>query len=366
MASPRKPCKKCKKQIPAIALDCVFCGAKQEAPPLEELLPAALTRAKETAARVEAAQAEAQASGTDLSSDFADSFSTEPTLVGLKVADLAALGIGAPQPSKSHQSESSSDSLYGDPAPSNAAKSVFGDPVQPQQAKGTPPPSTKVTQAMQAVQPAPKAEPADGKAAAKAKAEPTKPEAGKAAAKVEAGKSAEAGAAARPMPLSQTVSIGAGALLIVLFFLPWGGATSWQLLEHLGGRQFIRQFWYLAGGLTLVAAGGLPVPAQFRRVAIAAFAAPLVLGGFTNGILGGILQLTALVGALLAASSERKLARNVVQSLYAIAGLAAAALVFVVPGHEMLHVVGWLAATAVVVSAARSSEWNLAARSTAN
>lgn len=302
MPSPRKPCKKCKKQIPAIALDCVFCGAKQEAPPLEELLPAALTRAKEVAAKVEAQAASGNEGGTD---DFADSFSTEPTLVGLKVADLAALGIGAPQPSKADPAAT--------PPP---AKSVYGDPVEPYPTK----PDAKSDAKPEATTPSTPAKPAP-------KAEPKQPQAAKAAppstkitqavpvfsgAMPSAAEepAADPGAAARALRVAQSVAIGAGFVMMVLFFLPWGGASSWQLIETLGGVAFMRQFWYLAGGLTLVAAGALPLPIGFRRVALVAFALPSVVAG---------------------------------------------------PGGSALSAIGWLAAAGVIAAAARL--WTSGARS---
>lgn len=298
MPSPRKPCKKCKKQIPAIALDCVFCGAKQEAPPLEELLPAALTRAKEVAAKIEAQAASGGEAGTD---DFADSFSTEPTLVGLKVADLAALGIGAPQPSKA------------DPAATAPpAKSVYGDPVEPYPTK----PEAKADAKPEAKPDAPAKPSAEPKPAPKAAPPSTKITqavpvfTGAAAASANDDATADPGAAARALRVAQSVAIGAGFVMMVLFFLPWGGATSWQLIETLGGVAFMRQFWYLAGGLTLVAAGALPLPVGFRRVALVAFALPSVLAG---------------------------------------------------PGGSALSAIGWLAAAGVVAAAARL--WTSGARS---
>ncbi len=338
MASPRKPCKKCKKQIPAIALDCVFCGAKQEAPPLEELLPAALTRAKEAAARVEAQQA---AGGNDM--DFADSFATEPTLVGLKVSDLAALGIGAPQPSGGGGDHHSSD-LGGGAQPASS-RSVYGDPVEAPLTKPDSkpdskkpetkpaPPSTKSTQITATIAPAADKRPA-----------PITP-----------------GAAEATMRLAQTVAIGAGVVLLVLFFLPWGGATSWQLLENIGGRAFFRQFWYLVGGATLVATGALPLPQAFRTVAIAMLVAPFLIFGpiadGTGSLLGSVGFIILAIGG--ANEKYRRGASIAVAVVFA-------ALLFLARGMEYLHAVGWVAAAAGLMAAQMISPWPSARRSTAS
>ena len=38
---------------------------------------------------------------------------------------------------------------------------------------------------------------------------------------------------------------------IALFFCPWHGVSSWQLLETLAGADFVRQLFYLTGGIVL-------------------------------------------------------------------------------------------------------------------
>lgn len=56
----------------------------------------------------------------------------------------------------------------------------------------------------------------------------------------------------------------AGAALITLFFLPWQGARSWELLPYLEGADYVRQFGLLVLGGMLASSGLLPVPPSFR------------------------------------------------------------------------------------------------------
>ena len=89
-----------------------------------------------------------------------------------------------------------------------------------------------------------------------------------------------------------------GAFMILLFLLPWHGATSWQLLETLSGADFVRQLFYLAGGLVLVATAMLPLPFAFRAGVGAGVAAlPVLLGA--RGVLDGwrgVVAALAVVG----------------------------------------------------------------------
>src|SRR2546427_808687 len=55
-----------------------------------------------------------------------------------------------------------------------------------------------------------------------------------------------------------------GGVLVALFFCPWHGVSSWQLLETLSGADFVRQLFYLTGGIVLLAAAVLPLPFVFR------------------------------------------------------------------------------------------------------
>lgn len=324
MAPPRKPCAKCNKKIPAIALDCVFCGAKQAPPPLEELLPAALQKAKETAAKVEA-------SGGD-ATEFADAFSTEPTLVGLKVSDLAALGIGAPQPSQGGGAADLPPIAPVDKKPEPVAKAAEPAPRpaekpadKPQQK--APPPSTKITQATPALVEKPPEKAPDKRPAPAALAETI--------ARV----------------TKQSALLG-GAVLLILFFMPWNGASSWQLLETLGGGAFLRQFHYLTGGLTLALAGLLPLPTRFRAAVILGVGvAPLLV--FDDGSAWrGLVQLMVLAagwGAMIryAAGVPRH------ATLFgAIAGGLAAALLFSArSGATVMHLVGAIVCVAATGAA---------------
>src|SRR5206468_1381725 len=76
-----------------------------------------------------------------------------------------------------------------------------------------------------------------------------------------------------------------GAVLVALFFCPWHGVSSWQLLETLAGADFVRQLFYLTGGIVLLASALLPLPFVFRAAVGATVAAmPILLGA------GGVIE----------------------------------------------------------------------------
>src|SRR6185369_8905517 len=117
----------------------------------------------------------------------------------------------------------------------------------------------------------------------------------------------ETPAVSLPLPwptLGRGVMAVGGLVLMLVFFLPWNGASSWQLLQTLGGAQFVRQLFYLTGGVVLFAAAMLPVPFAFRAAVGGSVAAlPMILcltdwiGG--RGVLTGVAFLVLSAAHLL-------------------------------------------------------------------
>ena len=92
----------------------------------------------------------------------------------------------------------------------------------------------------------------------------------------------------------------AGVVLLLIFFLPWRGTSSWQLLGMLVGADFVRQYSYLSSGLVLTVAALLPLPFVFRSsMGLSAAMIPLSLGlhGLMQGwrALAGAVALVALI-----------------------------------------------------------------------
>jgi hypothetical protein len=271
----KKPCVSCGKQIPSVALNCVFCSARQPPPDFGDLdvLRGAVERAKE------------QAAGGMFDEDAASK--TEHTLVGLRIADLGA-AKEAPR----------------EPAPTNGS-------AAPGQAVAAP----------AAVREAP-ATPAEGAKAPEAKAPEALPSTER--------PTRELGVALPGLPWAQLgrgLMGSAGAVLMVLFFLPWHGVSSWHLLDTLAGADFVRQLFYLAGGIVLVATALLPLPFAFRAVVGAAVAAtPVVLGA--RGVIDGWRGVIAALAILGLPATH--LLRSRAQSSTAARALVAAAVAAVV------------------------------------
>jgi hypothetical protein len=252
MPGMKKKCVGCGKLIPSGALDCVFCRARQPSETAQELL-------------VEGERRSLHA--------------TDETLVNFTLKDLeakarAAGGDAAPAAASAAATAPASEAA----APANGSAPAF-------------PSATKVTAMMQAVviadetplpTPSPMLTPAPAPAPAAADAEvdidvvaPRRRE------------RARAETPDRPFDrLGRNVMGIGGAVLVALFFMPWHGVTSWRLLDTLAGADFVRQLFYLMGGVVLLATAALPVPFAFRAAIGAAVAAlPVVLG--CSGVLDG-------------------------------------------------------------------------------
>jgi hypothetical protein len=334
----KKPCTACGKQIPGVALDCVFCGARQPAGETVEAI-----------------------AGTDIAAP-ASSSRTDDTLVAFRAGDLAGapgkplLGMptgelnAALTTALAEQATSTEPSANGE---ANANTSINGD-ANANGNNGSVPAQAKLTGVMQAVQlspeavPAPAAPPpATANPAAHAGTEKAKPSDSARAARPAVASSVEN----RPFSALSRMIMGAGgAVLIAVFFLPWHGVSSWQLLESLGGAEFVRQLFYLTGGIVLVASAVLPVPFGFRAVIGASVAATPVLLGAGGMIEGwrGVVAALAILG-LPATQLLRSSAKSsgAARALVVIA-VAAVVTLYVAPFNSVVPIV---LVTKMIVSA---------------
>jgi hypothetical protein len=295
----KKPCSACGKQIPSVALDCVFCGVKQP-----------------------------EASGTDIVSSAASSM-TDPTMVGpnpllgMPTGEMnAAVAMALTEPAKA------SPSVNGD-AVSEAGASF------PAQAKLTGVlPAVKLPEPEPEPQPAPE-QPAGRPADVSTAEVPLH--------KAEAEVAAAAGETERPFEaLARGIMGVGGAVLIALFFLPWHGVSSWQLLESLGGADFVRQLFYLTGGIVLLSSAVLPVPFAFRAAIGASVAATPVLlgaGGMIDGWRGVVAALAIL--GLPATHLLRAKAKTSGAARFLVAlAVAAVAILYLAPVSGVVPIVG--------------------------
>jgi hypothetical protein len=144
--------------------------------------------------------------------------------------------------------------------------------------------------------------------------------------------------------LARTIMGVGGAVLIALFFLPWHGVSSWQLLESLGGADFVRQLFYLTGGIVLFSSALLPVPFAFRAVIGATVAATPVLLGAGGMIEGwrGVVAALAILGLpathlLRAKAKSSGAARGLV-----VIAVAAVGVLYLAPASGVVPIV-WVA-----------------------
>jgi hypothetical protein len=268
--SAKKACVSCGKQIPSVALVCVFCSAKQPSSDPELAEPAA-----------EAAQ-------------LVSKHATDPTLIGLKASDVEA--------ALADKADAAAD------APANGASS-----------------QTRPTAAMSAV--------AVEAPAAGEIPEPT----------------VETPQRARRLPLVEAEPWGGlgrlimglgGAVLIALFFCPWHGASSWQLLETLAGADFVRQLFYLTGGVVLVAAALLPLPFAFRAVVGTLVAAMPVLLGAGGVIEGwrGVVAALAILGLPATHLLRSRAQSSPAARLLVLAAVASVALLYLLPVSSVVPI----------------------------
>jgi hypothetical protein len=140
--------------------------------------------------------------------------------------------------------------------------------------------------------------------------------------------------------LGRTVMGVGGAFMILLFLLPWHGASSWQLLETLSGADFVRQLFYLSGGIILLATAVLPLPFTFRAAVGAGVAAlPVVLGA--RGVLDGwrgVVAALAVVGLPATHLMRSRAQRSGAARTLVLLAVAAVALLYLAPDSSVVPI----------------------------
>ncbi len=266
-ASVKKKCDGCGKMIPGVALDCVFCSARQ---PVDA--PAGASVAREGVGTDDVARVADSEEPARPDESSHSGIPSRTKLTGMMPA------VMMPEDDDSKELSLSSE-MVAEPEPEPKAVTARAPISRP------------------ATRPQPRA----------ANAAP-----------------------ARPYDrLSRLLMAAAGSVLLLLFFLPWHGVSSWRLLEVLDGGEFIHQLFYLTGGATLLLTALLPVPFTFRAVVGAGVAALPVLLGAGNilagwrGLVAGIailaLPATNLCRAQVKSSGVARLL--VAGAVLAIAGL---------------------------------------------
>jgi hypothetical protein len=291
----KKSCVNCSKQIPSVALNCVFCSSRQPAPDFSDVdvLYDAVERAR-TKSEARAAVTPEESGGLF---DEDPSSHTEHTLVGLKIADLST------------RIEEAAKEYNGSAHPATATPAAERAP-EVEAKKPEPKPEPKKPE------PQPEAEPIVAR-------EPTVAPTG------------------RPWEsLGRAVMGVGGAFMILLFLLPWHGASSWQLLETLSGADFVRQLFYLAGGLVLLATALLPLPFVFRAAVGASVAAlPVLLGA--RGVLDGwrgVVAALAIVGLPATHLLRSRAQKSGAARTLVLAAVAAVALLYLAPVSSVVPI----------------------------
>lgn len=277
--SAKKACISCGKQIPDTAVVCVFCSAKQPSSDPELAEPAATAAAA-----------------------IVSKHATDPTLIGIKASDVEAALVDKAADSRPPAADSTSGS-NGTPAATRptAAMPVIAPAVTAAAVAEIPEPTVEKPQRAPR-QPIVEAEPWGG--------------------------------------LGRLIMGLGGAVLIALFFCPWHGTSSWQLLETLTGADFVRQLFYLTGGVVLVAAALLPLPFAFRAVVGTLVAAmPVLLGA--GGVLDGWRAVVAALAILGLPATH--LLRSRAQSspaarVLVVAAVAAVALLYLAPASSVVPI----------------------------
>jgi hypothetical protein len=132
----------------------------------------------------------------------------------------------------------------------------------------------------------------------------------------------------------------AGAVMVALFFCPWHGVSSWQLLETLAGAEFVRQLFYLTGGIVLVACALLPLPFVFRAaIGTAVGAMPVLLGA--SGVLDGwrgVVAALAILGLPATHLLRSRTQSSRTAGVLVLAAVAAVALLYVLPVSSVVPI----------------------------
>ena len=303
----KKKCVGCGKQIPSVALDCVFCSTKQ---PLEGEV-VVIDRAA--------------ASSTDPTQleRTGDASAAQQPLLGMPTGELNAVVAGFNEHANG-ESAATGNGVH-DPAPASAN----GQPAMPSQAR--------LTAAMSAIVLPPETEEvAAASSAAVESKRASLPDPREGLARDEAPEE-------QPfLNLARTVMGVGGVVLIALFFLPWHGVSSWQLLETLGGPDFVRQLFYLTGGIVLLTSAVLPLPFAFRALIGASVAATPVLlgaGGMLEGWRGVVAAL-AVLGLPATHLLHSKAKSSTAARALVMVAVAAVMVLYLVPISSVVPIVG--------------------------
>lgn len=318
--SAKKTCVSCGKQIPSVALVCVFCSAAQPEAPVDETAAAAPATAADAAPAVEIA-----------SSSNSGRSHTEPTLLGIRASDVQA---------------------------EVEAHKRAAEAAAPVATNGTPA-SVRPTAAMSAVVPEPEVA-----AALAGESEATADAAAGQTIAIDEDTPATAVDSEPSLPtidvtpppvtrrspiyvsepwagLGRIIMGIGGAVLVALFFCPWHGVSSWQLLETMAGADFVRQLFYLTGGIVLLATAILPLPFLFRAgvgTFVAALPVLLGAGGVLEGWRGVVAALAVL--GLPATHLLRSRARaSSLARLLVMAAVAAVVLLYLLPISSVVPIV---------------------------
>ena len=295
--SAKKNCAACGKQIPDVAVVCVFCSAKQ---------PTADPELTETPA----------AAATVAATEIVSKHATDPTLIGIKASDVQA----AIEEKKAEGGQALPDNPTNGASTAHAAETATATAAASASAA-----SASATAAVSA--PA-AAVPALGEIPEPIVEPPTP---------------------VRRNPLIEAEPWGGlgrlimgigGGVLIALFFCPWHGVSSWQLLETLAGADFVRQLFYLTGGIVLFACAILPLPFVFRAAVGTAVAAMPVLLGAGGVIEGwrGVVATLAILGLPATHLLRSRAQSSPAARLLVLAAVAAVALLYVLPVSSVVPI----------------------------
>lgn len=359
----KKKCVACGKQIPALALDCVFCSARQPATSIDDGEESNSSHTEETMVGFTMDQLLAKSAAKDGTAAGDDAAPKSPMLgVATREVDAVVATIGA--------------------SPADGGEAKLDEAAR----QGVVPSQAKLTGMMPALRPediaaaqaaaaggsdertAESASPANGSAATSAAAhangaagtdddddEPESIEIERGARDASSASSSSRSsrdnsietslpATQGPFPfrrVGRTLMGVAGAVLLLLFLLPWHGVSSWQLLQSVGGADFVLHLFYLTGGVTLLLAATLPLPSGFRAAIGVAVAATPVLVGASALLPGwrGVLAAVATLGLPATHFCRAQVkSSSLARLLVAVAG-AAVLLLYLVPVSSVVPLV---------------------------
>ena len=314
--SAKKTCVSCGKQIPSVALVCVFCSAAQ---------PEA--SASDTATAPQAAAATDAAPTVEVaSSSNSGRHHTDPTLLGIRAEDVRAMA--AAQAAEAAAAPSSNGTPAAVRPTAAMAAVVVPEPEVAAEAPARVDAGAGQTITIDEDTPATAVD-----------SEPSQPTIDPVPLPIMRRSPVYVG---EPWAGLGRVIMGiGGAVLVALFFCPWHGVSSWQLLETLAGADFVRQLFYLTGGIVLLATAILPLPFLFRAgVGTFVAALPVLLGA--NGVLDGwrgVVAALAVLG-LPATHLLRSRARaSSLARLLVMAAVAAVVLLYLAPMSSVVPIV---------------------------